>query len=377
MLFKGHLLRSAKSVKLKLLYLIIFLNVSSCLPFDAFVYIVPDQKDIKRFKHAEVKHADTCYEFARATTNKPIYVNNWTHKLPLSRLPLKDFLEQQQCYHFLVIKNDSIVFEYNDKNLIGYQPSPTFSIAKSFLSASIGVAIKQGYIGSINDLVKDYLPELNYNPNFEKLTINHLLNQESGIKERVNHLSHTNYGKIEKILPHIEFLTEPGKRLEYVNTNYTLLGLLIERATQKDLHQYFSENIWSKIGTCDSTVWGYDYKTNHTRAFSFFGGSTRDYAKFGRLFLNKGMWNGTQIIDSNWVAASTSSVNSLGHTIGYNNGWFIGEKEIGDYMSVGMYRQQIYINPKSKVVIVCILKFDHRNLGLRWWQLMRQITEQS
>jgi len=363
--------------KIVLYALLVFLCFTSCLPFHAFVHIVPDQKDIKRFKHATVKHADTCYEFTKAAKNKSIYVTNWTHKLPLSRLPLEQFLKQQQCYHFLVIKNDSIVFEYNNKKIKGYQPSPTFSIAKSFLSASIGIAITQGYIGSINDLVKDYLPELNYHKNFDILTINHLLNQESGINENVNHLSHTNYGKIEKILPKIEFKDCPGKTLEYVNTNYTLLGLLIERATKQDLYKYFSDNIWSKIGTCDSTVWGYDYRTHHTRAFSCFGGSTRDYAKFGRLYLNKGMWEGKQIIDSNWVAASTSQVNSLGASVGYNNSWFIGEKEVGDYMALGMYRQQIYINPKSNVIIVSIFKFDYRNLPLRWWELLRQITEQS
>lgn len=368
---------SFKNYKSVLYFLLAFFCFTSCLPFHAYIYIVPDQKDIKRFKHAEVKHADTCYAFSRANENKFIYVTNWSYKYPLSQLPLDQFLKKQQCYHFLVIKNDSIVFEYNDKKLKSYQPSPIFSIAKSFLSASIGIAITQGHIGSINDLVKDYLPELNYHKNFDQLTINHLLNQESGIKENVNHLSHTNYGKIEKVLSKIEFNDAPGEKLEYINTNYTLLGLLIERATKKDLYAYFSENIWSKIGTCDSTVWGYDYRTHHTRAFSFFGGSPRDYAKFGRLYLNKGMWEGKQIIDSNWVAASISPVNSLGVAVGYNNSWYIGEKEFGDYMALGMYRQQIYINPKSNVIIVSIFKFDYRNLPLRWWELLRQITEQS
>lgn len=359
------------------LLLVVFTFLGSCLPFHAFLYIVPDQKDIKRFKHAVVPHAESCFKFYRATDGKSIYVTNWTYKYPLSQARLDLFLKQQQCNHFIVIKNDTIVFEYNDVKLKMHQPSPVFSVAKSFLSASVGVAITQGHIKSINDLVKDYIPELNYHKNFNRLTINHLLNQESGIIEKVKHLSHTNYGKIEKILPTIEFRNEPGKTLEYVNTNYTLLGILIERATKKDLYQYFSDNVWAKIGTCDATVWGYDYQTNHTRAFSFFGGSTLDYAKFGRLYLNKGMWEGTQIVDSNWIAATTSTINGLGAAVGYNSGWFIGEKEIGDYMALGMYRQQIYINPKSNVVIVCILKFNHKNLPLRWWELLRQISRQA
>ena len=358
-------------------FIFIVFCFSSCLPFHAFLYIVTDQKDIKRFKHAVVKHADTCFEFPKIEKNKTIFVSNWTYKTPLSKMRLEQFLEQQQCYHFMVIKNDSIVFEYNDKKLKSYQPSPTFSVAKTFVSACLGKAIEEGYVGSVNDLVKNYIPELNYHKNFDLLTINELLNQKSGIHENVNHLSHTNYGKIEKILPKIEFDYKPGEKLEYVNTNFTLLGILIERATKKDLYQYFSEKIWSKIGTCDSSVWGYDYQTHHTRAFSFFGGSTRDYAKFGKLYMQNGMWNGKQIIDSNWVKSTTACINPLGENIGYNSGWYIGEKEFGDYMALGMYRQQIYINPKSNVVIVCIMKFDYRNLPLRWWQLLRQISGQA
>ncbi|WP_018343487.1 serine hydrolase domain-containing protein [Cytophaga aurantiaca] len=362
--------------KITLYVFIIFFSFSSCLPYDAYIHIVPDQKDIKRFKHVTVKHADTCFEFHKAP-NKPIFVSNWTHKSPLSYLPLEDFLKNQKCNHFMVIKNDSIVFEYNNKKLTSYEPSPIFSITKCMVSASLGVAIKQGYIKSINDLVKDYLPELNYDKNFDLLTLNHLLNQESGVKESVNNLARTNYGKIEMVLRNIKFTSKPGEKIEYVNTNYTLLGLLIERVTKKDMHEYFSENIWTKIGTCDSTVWGYDFQSHHTRSFSFFGGSTRDLAKFGRLYMNKGMWNGKEIIDSNWVKQSTSNVNGLGKNIGYNSSFYIGEKEVGDFTAIGMYRQQIYVNPKSNVVIVGIFKFNNDNLPLRWWQLMRKIAEQA
>jgi CubicO group peptidase (beta-lactamase class C family) len=363
--------------KKAVLLLMFILSLNGCIPYQAYLYMLPDEKDIHRFKHAEVKHAKVCYDFNKQVTNKEIFVTNWSCHIPLSKEPLEQFLKEHEANHFLVIKNDSIVFEYTDEKITRYEPSPSFSISKSFVSATFGVALKEGYIGSPNDLVKDYIPELNYHKNFDYLTINHLLNQTSGIKMEVDNISECYYGKIEKGIKELHFIAKPGEHLEYINLNTILVGVVIERATKRNLYEYFSEKIWSKIGTCDSTVWGYDYKTNHTRSFSCFGGSPRDYAKFGRLYLHKGKWENEQIIDSNWVIASTSTINAMGENVGYNNYWFIGEKEIKDFMAIGMYRQQIYINPKENVIIVCLMKFHKKNLPLRWWELLRQISRQA
>ena len=120
-------------------------------------------------------------------------------------MPLEKFLLKQKATHFLVIKNDSIVFEYKDKKISSYEPSPSFSIAKIFVSGAIGVALKEGYIKSVNELVKNYLPELNYHKHFETLTINHLLNQTSGLKSTVSNISDANYGKVEKITANNRF----------------------------------------------------------------------------------------------------------------------------------------------------------------------------
>lgn len=373
-ILKTSLKRSRKRSALAVL---ILLSFGGCLPYQAYLYIVPDEKDIHRFKYAQVNHSKTCFDFYKRSSNKPIYITNWTHKIPLIKLSLEEFLKERETNHFLVIKNDSIVFEYNNPKITSYEPSPVFSIAKTFVSSTVGVALKEGYIHSINDLAKDYLPELNYHKNFDYLTINHLLNQTSGLKMEVDNISDAYYGKLEKVLTGLHFKAKPGEHLEYININTILIGLIIERTTGRNLHEYFSDKIWSQIGTCDSTVWAYDYKTNHTRSFSCFGGSPRDYAKFGRLYLNKGKWGNQQVIDSNWVIASTSVVNALGEKVGYNNYWFIGEKEVGDYVAMGMYKQQIYVNPKENVIIVSLMKFNSKNLPLRWWQLLRQISEQA
>lgn len=360
------------------MFLFASLGLGSCtvIPLVAYVHIVPDTKDMHRFKHAAVRHSDNCYEFKKATSNKTIWVSNYTHKLPVVKSSLEQFLEQQEANYVLVIKNDSLMFEYTNPKIKEYELVPSFSLAKAFVSATLGVAIKEGFIGSVKDPVIKYLPELDYHANFKLLTIEHLMNQKSGLKMEVDNISIAYYGQVEKMLKAMHFKAKPGEHFEYININTILVGLIIERTTKRDLHEYFSDKIWSKIGTCDSTVWGYDYKSKHTRSFSCFGGSPRDYAKFGQLYLNKGKWFDQQIIDSNWINSSTSRINSLGEDVGYNNYWYIGEKEIGDYCAVGMYRQQIYIHPKKNVVVVTFVKFNKKNLPLRWWQILRQIADQ-
>lgn len=368
--------RSKRENRIVLLIMVAF-GLSGCLPFNSYLYIVPDEKDIHRFKHEVVKHADVCHEFAKRPKNKSFYVTNWDPNEPLTKASLEDFLKAQKAKHFLVIREDSILFEYTNPKIKKYEPVPAFSIAKTLVSATVGVAMKEGYIHSLDDLVKSYIPELNYHKNFETLTINHLLNQTSGLRMEVDNIAFAYYGSIEHMLKMLHFDARPGEHLEYININTILMGVILERATGRNLHEYFSEKIWSRIGTCDSTVWAYDYKTHHTRSFGCFGASPRDYAKFGLLYMNKGRWDNQQVIDSNWVIATTSPVNTMGMDVGYNNNWFIGEKEVGDFLAMGMYRQQIYVNPKERVVIVCLMKFNKKNLPLRWWQVLRQISEQA
>jgi len=361
--------------KSSLLVLLVFLG--GCIPYKAYIYMIPSHKDLERFKTEQVAHDTECYDFIKLLKNKSFEVTNWVYSTPLLYSPLETFLKDREAQYFLVIKNDTIVYDYQDQKIKSYKPSSSFSISKVFVSALLGKAIEEGYIPSTQALVKDYIPEFNYDENFNYLTLDHLINQKSGIRIDVDDISDTYYGKIEKILDEIHFTATPGTHFEYVNINTILLSICIERVTKKDLHVYFSEKIWSKIGTCDSAVWGYDYKTNHTRSFCCFGSSPKDYAKFARLYLNKGNWNGVQLIDSNWITSTTSYKNSSGEEMGYNNYWYIGEKEVGDYMAIGMYRQQVYINPKENVIIVCFMKFNGNNLPIRWWQLLRQIAAQA
>ena len=354
----------------------IFTVITSC-SYKSLIYQIPDEKDITRFKHEEVGNSDFCWNFTESIKNKNWTISNWTTKEILCRDNLSDVLTQLKAKHFLVIKNDTIVFEYLGNKMNNKLPRPIFSMAKTFISAALGKAIEEEYIDSTSQLVSYYLPELNYHENFNSLTIDHLLNQTSGLKLDVKNISDAYYSKVTNVLKNLHFKAIPGSHFEYININSVLLSLIVERATKQDLHKYFSDHIWSQIGTCDPTVWGYDYKTQHTRGFCCVGVSARDLGKFGKLYLNLGKWLGNQILDSAWVQKSTSSMDVFGNVDGYNNNWFIGDSSIGDFLTLGMHKQLLYVNPKEKVIIVSFMNSNKSTSHVLWWELMRQISNQA
>ena len=184
---------------------------------------------------------------------------------------------------------------------------PSFSMAKSFTSALMGIAVSEGYIEDVHDPVTKYLPELK-DPALKDVTLEHLLNMRSGIKSREFYYSPFSdvakyyYGRnIPKYVKKTKVEREPDERFHYNSLNTQLLGMTVKRATGKPLATYLEEKIWKPLGMEFPASWSIDSRTSATeKAFCCINARARDYAKFGRLYLNKGRWNGKQIIPM-WV----------------------------------------------------------------------------
>lgn len=166
-------------------------------------------------------------------------------------------------------------------------------------------------------------------PDFEKITIKNLLEMRSGLKYFVGYFPgthihlpwhaeavgyyHPNVRKL--LLRKMEIAGEPGKTFQYNNYNTSYLGLIIERVTHKTVSEYLQEKLWSQIMeydalfSIDSKKSGFEYMPSRLIARAI------DYARFGRLFLNEGNWNGKQIISKNWVMKSTREDKSIPRSI--------------------------------------------------------------
>ena len=170
----------------------------------------------------------------------------------------------------------------------------------------------------------------------------------------------------------------PGTKQHYLNINIELLGLVLKRATGISPSKYLEDKIWKPIGMCSNGVWSTDKKKGLEKTFCCIGATALDYAKFGRLYLNKGVWNGEHIISDSWYHQSIRRDTSNGSSFNYNYCWYIGLKEYGDFMAIGRYKQHIYINPKKNLVIVL---FNDRENPLKaervnWWYIFRQIADE-
>ncbi|MEN0051205.1 MAG: serine hydrolase, partial [Bacteroidota bacterium] len=194
----------------------------------------------------------------------------------------------------------------------------------------VGIALKEGKIKDLNDVVTDYLPEFKEaHPYFQKLSIQHLLDMRSGLdfKERyaspVSDIAQLYYGTNQvKQLLKLEFSHEPGTYHEYLSASTSMLGLILERVTQQAIGKYLEEKIWQPLGMEHRATWSYDDQRHQSsKAFCCLNTTAIDLAKIARLYLNNGEWNGQQIISKEWVAAANTPKME---NDSYQNQWYSG-----------------------------------------------------
>ncbi len=298
------------------LVLIISIVLSSC-KFGRFVmYNFADIKDHKKFPSRTLLSNENRYKFYRTTKGK------YPDTLKLSNKPFSfdKVLEDNKTVAFLIIKNDTIQYEKYFKGYTQESIIPSFSMAKSITSILIGCAIDDGIIKSIDEPITNYTPELKKN-GFEKVTIKHLLQMTSALKFSESYINPFGqaasfyYGRnLKKEISKLKLKGTPGQKTEYVSGNTQLLSFVLERALQgKTVTQYFQEKLWTPLEMEYDGSWSIDKKKGGTeKAFCCINARARDFAKIGRLYLNKGNWNGKQIVSQKWVEESTQVNSSEG-----------------------------------------------------------------
>jgi CubicO group peptidase (beta-lactamase class C family) len=275
------------------------------------------------------------------------------------------FLSDTGTQAFLVIRYDKVIYE---RYFNGYQRDSvvtSFSVAKSFDSALVGIAIQEGYIKSVADPITDYIPELTErDPRFNKIQIRHLLMMASGLRYDSgrpisfgdDNLTYEFNDLRHLALTETQVVEEPGITFLYNNYNPLLLGMILERATGRSVTAYLQEKIWIPLGMEYGGSWSLDSdKTGFEKMESGINARAIDFAKFGRLYLNGGIWNGTQIVPSEWVVESTRDNGLIQDAKIYYGYMWWGEKcnpNSQDYLAMGNFGQFIYVSPAKNLIIV-------------------------
>ena len=280
---------------------------------------------------------------------------------------LRARLEKNKSIAFTVIQKDSILYETYWG--IGSRTSRTnsFSMAKSVVAMLIGVAIQDGYIESIDQKITDFIPEYDRpGDHFNKeVTIKHLLTMSSGMdwnEDYYNPFGVTAEAYFTKnlndLMLSIDFTEKPGEKWHYQSGSTQLMGLIIERSTGTSLSAYLSTKLWQPINATDQAEWMIDKQGGVEKAYCCINSNALDFARFGQLYLDKGNWNGVQLIDSSFVEASLSA--DLEAHYGYS--WWLYETQYKYpvYTMRGVNGQYVIVVPALELVAV---RLGHKREG--------------
>ena len=294
-----------------------------------------------------------------------------------------DWIERTDTTGLIVLKDGVVVFENYFKGNDKSTHCISMSVAKSFVSFLVGVALEEGKIDSLKDPVDKYLPELK-GSGYEGVSLKNVLQMSSGVRftedygdlksDIVRLVASFTSGSLNEFVAKLPNERKPGTYNKYVSADTQVLSMVLARATGTSLTAYMQEKLWSHLGAEYDAIWLKDPKGTEL-AFGGLNVALRDYARFGLLYLNKGRnFKGEQLVSPAWVTSSVTpdaphlmpgrdNPNSS-WPMGYGYQWWIPENPEGDFAAIGIYGQFIYVHPVYNVVIAKTSAYvDYNNSG--------------
>lgn len=263
-------------------------------------------------------------------------------------------LEANKSVAFLVIQNDSILFEKYWDRYSDSSRSNSFSMAKSITTMLAQIAIQKGILKDWNQSVKSLLPELK-GEYADELKLWHLSTMSSGLawdeqyKDPFSVTAKAYYGvDVKKLMMSLPIASQPGKVYNYQSGSTQLLGLCVAAAANKSLATLASEWLWQPLGASHDATWHTD-EFGTELSYCCFNSNARDFARFGKLMLHHGNWNGTQVLDSLFVEKATAA--ALAPYYGYSF-WLDESHGTKVFYQRGILGQFIISIPAKNIVIV-------------------------
>ena len=298
---------------------------------------------------------------------------------------LDEFLRETDTLAFVVVHEDRVVYERYFEGSAPDSLQTSFSAAKSFVSTLVGIAIDEGLIGSIEDRVTKYLPELAArDPDFRKITLRDLLTMSSGIRYREGGFpslgddTYTYYGvDLRDIALNRTRIAEPPGSWHYNNYHPLLLGLVLERTTGTSVSDFMARRLWQPLGAEADATWNLDSeRSGFEKMESGLNAIAVDYARFGLLFLHDGQWNDRPIVSKRWVRAATGAdTKGQASYFSYGYFWWLDPDHPGRFYAFGKYGQFVYVAPDADVVVVRL----GRDLGVdrvAWLATFHDLADQ-
>ncbi|WP_253377827.1 serine hydrolase domain-containing protein [unidentified bacterial endosymbiont] len=302
------------------------------------------------------------------------------------RNTLQDYLKRQNVSGMLVLKNGKIAWKYLAEGNTDSTLWTSRSVGKSVVSALVGVAIKEGKIHSLDDLVTHYEPDLKGTA-WDGVTLKQLITHTSGVAWREDYTDPTSdfaqlteceaqpgtYDCVRKLISGLRREHPAGENWSYSSGGAWLLGDVLERATGMTLAAYLEKRIWQPYGMASDGIWHAYRKGQHDVGAHGFNATLEDWGRFGEFMLHNGtLPNGKQILPAGWLHQSSSWTHAKGsvsaaHPNGlYGYQWWNNEVPASatgveptaqdslqnSLWALGIFGQMIMVNPTENLVIV-------------------------
>lgn len=346
-----------KISKAFLLFIAFFLLASLVLYAAGYGYIFKGIATTYFTGHKTAFIDDYTY-FDNHVIQKPSKVQQWAlsndYNKVMATSRLDSINQKLETAAFLIIKNDSIWYEEYFNGYSEMSRTNSFSMAKSIVSALMFKAIQDGHLESINQPVADFYPQFD-----KRLTIGDLSSMSSGLNWNENYYNpfastaraYFDDDIKEQILD-LEVISEPGKEFKYLSGNTQLLGMVIVKATGKSLSEYLSESFWEPLGMNDDALWQLDSKkSGMEKAYCCIASNARNFAKFGKLFINHGKWQGKNLLDSAFIAKASEPRFKDTPYYGYGL-WLSNHRDKNIFYMRGILGQYVIVIPEDNLVIV-------------------------
>lgn len=311
---------------------------------------------------------------------------------------LDRFLADTKTQALIVIRDGEVLFERYVGEFERESIATSFSTAKSFLSALVGIAIDEGAIGGIDDPITEYLPELlERDARFGDITIRHLLNMSSGIHYVETGLPNGDdaltyyFDDLEELaLERTTIDGPPGEAWLYNNYHPLLLGVILERTTGMPVADYLEAKIWQPMGAEFDGSWSLDSEDGLEKLESGINGRPIDFAKLGQLYLDGGVGpDGSAVVPADWVELSRQPTEGVDRSsyypttfdrdfgsVSHHMFWWHVEMPDGRsaFSAVGNHGQFIFVSPAERIVIV--RNGETYGIGLMGWlELFAEASE--
>jgi hypothetical protein len=343
-----------------IVYVRAFLTLDSSTFSRALIWVDADVDDFRRFPARQISAPPDPYVYEEG----PGYPSGLPAdvELPGDHDDLESFLRSTETTAFILVERDQLLYEHYFNGYDHNSTQTSFSVAKSFASALVGIAVDDGVI-ALDDPITDYIPELkDRGAGFERITIRHLISMSSGLRYAEHGTpwsddTETYYAPdLRKLaLTDTEIVGPPGERWHYNNFNPLLMGMILERATSQHVAKLMEARLWRPLGAEADASWSLDSAASgFEKMESGINARAIDFAKLGSLYLHEGEWNGTRIVPASWVRESTAVSDEHDPSPDYGHWWWTyHDDELGDYFAArGNKGQFIVVIPERDVVVV-------------------------